>query len=181
MAFLIFGPMEALKFYLRLNDSVIAFFKSWIGKEILSISATQMQKDWAASEMFVSSELGLILHPQHLPVKIWQEEVAMDGIPVSFALRVETEQPRHRPVVFQFNIPFIIRKIEVWAEKTRDSSGLRDTTQLTENTLIFIAESGEKWMLLPDHPGPGFLLVWGEKEMNRILHSGWYVLKHILD
>jgi hypothetical protein len=86
----------------------------------------------------------------------------------------------HRPVVFQLN-NFTIRTIEIWAEKTRDSSGLRDTTQLTENTLVFIAQSGDRWLLLPDHPGPGFVVAWGEKEINRFLHSGWYVLKHILD
>jgi len=55
---------------------------------MLSISAAQMQKDWTAKEMFVSSEVGLILHPQHLPVKLWQEEIEMDDILVSFALRV---------------------------------------------------------------------------------------------
>lgn len=181
MAFLIFGAMEALKFYLRLSDSVMETCKSLIGKEILSISASQMQKDWTAEEMFLSSELGLILHPLGQPIKVWQEEIAMADVPISFALRMDQESTKIRPVVFQFNQPFVIRKIEIWAEKTRDNSGLHDRTQLTENTLVFIAESGERWMLLPDHPGPGFLLAWGEKEMNRILHSGWYVLKHILD
>ncbi|MEY4003743.1 MAG: hypothetical protein RIT07_1785 [Bacteroidota bacterium] len=181
MAFLIFGPIEALKFYLRLSDSVMEACKTWIGKEIVSISAAQMQKDWSANEMFLSSELGLMLYPQSIAVRVWQEEIAMEDLPISFALRTDNEPPKHHAVVFQFNKPFVIRKIEIWAEKTRDSSGVRDKTQLTENTLIFIAETGERWMLLPDHPGPGFLLAWGEKEMNRILHSGWYVLKHILD
>ena len=181
MAFLIFGPMEALKFYLRLSDSVMEACKTWIGKEIVSISAAQMQKDWSANEMFLSSELGLMLYPQSIAVRVWQEEIAMEDLPISFALRTDDEPPIHHAVVFQFNKPFVIRKIEIWAEKTRDSSGVRDKTQLTENTLVFIAETGERWMLLPDHPGPGFLLAWGEKEMNRILHSGWYVLKHILD
>jgi hypothetical protein len=105
----------------------------------------------------------------------------MEDVPISFALRIDNEPPKHHAVVFQFNKPFVIRKIEIWAEKTRDSSGVRDKTQLTENTLVFIAETGDRWMLMPDHPGPGFLLAWGVKEMNRILHSGWYVLKHILD
>ena len=172
--------MEDLKFYLRLNDTAIEICKSWIGKELLSMTASQMQKDIASAEMYIASDLGLILHPEKRPVRIWQEEIEMEGVPVSFALRIDHEQPLHRPVVFQFH-NFNIRKIEIWAEKTRDSSGLRDTTQLTENTLVFTAQSGDRWLLLPDHPGPGFVVAWGEKEINRFLHSGWYVLKHILD
>lgn len=181
MAFLIFGYMEALKYYLRLNETTLELCKSWIGKEILSISAMEMQKDWTTAEMIIPSELYITLHAAGQPYRIWQEEIEMEGIPVSFALRIENSNAGHKPVVFQFNQPFVIKKIEIWAEKTQDSSGLGDTTQLTENTLLFMAESGDRWLLVPDHPGPGFLLAWGEREMNRILHSGWYVLKHILD
>lgn len=180
MAFLIFGCMEDLKFYLRFNEIAMETCRSWIGKELLSMTASQMQKDIASAEMYIASDLGLVLNPEKHPVRIWQEEIDMEGVPVSFALRIDHVHPSHRPVVIQFD-NFVIRKIEIWAEKTRDSSGLRDTTQLTENTLLFTAQSGHRWLLLPDHPGPGFVVAWGEKEINRFLHSGWYVLKHILD
>jgi hypothetical protein len=173
--------VEDRKFYLRLSEQSLDIIKSWIGKELISISALQMQKDWNSETMFVSPEMGFLFHPDAKPVRIWQEEADMEGLPVSFALRLEKEEPRHRPVVFQFNKPFKIRKIEVWAEKTRDNSGLRDTIQLTENTLVFTAESGERWMILPDHPGPGFTIARDGSDMNTILHSGWYVLKHILE
>jgi hypothetical protein len=172
--------MEDLKFYLRLNETAMEICQSWIGKELLSMTASQMQKGIATAEMYVASDLGIILHPGNKPVRLWQEEIELEGVPVSFALRIDYESPSHRPVVFQFD-NFIIRKIEIWAEKTRDSSGLRDTTQLTENTLVFTAQSGHRWLLLPDHPGPGFVVAWGEKEINRFLHSGCYVLKHIMD
>lgn len=181
MAFFIFGCMEDRKFYLRLGEAALDFCKTWIGKEIVSLSTMQLQKDWDSDTMFVSPELSLLLHTENLAFSIRQEEVQIEGVPVSFALRIEKEISRHRSVVFQFNKPFKISKIEVWAEKTRDSSGLRDTTQLTENTLVFKAESGDRWMVLPDHPGPGFAITRGDKAMNEILHSGWYVLKHVLD
>lgn len=181
MAFLIFGIVEDRKFYLRLSDAALEFCKSWVGKEIVNISTLQLQKDWDSESMFVSPELGMLLHPDGRHVCIREEETDIEGLPIGFALRIEAETARHRPVVFQFAKPFKIRKIEIWAEKTRDSSGLRDTTQITENTIVFTAESGERWMIFPDHPGPGFIIARGDAAINSILHSGWYVLKHVLD
>jgi|GEM_PF-2521275 len=173
--------MEDRKFYLRLSEQALGMCKSWIGKELVSFPAMQLQKDWDSETMFVSPELGFVFHPNTMQVRLWQEEANVEGLPVSFALRLEKETSKHRPVLFQFNKPFKIRKLEVWAEKTRDSSGLRDTTQLTENTLVFIAESGDRFIILPDHPGPGFAIARDGADMNTILHSGWYVLKHILE
>ncbi|MFN4915120.1 MAG: hypothetical protein ACK5FT_07355 [Sphingomonadales bacterium] len=173
--------MEDRKFYLRLNEAALETCKSWIGKEIASISTLQLQADWEGDTLYISPEIEMLLHPDAQAVKIWQEETDMEGLPVSYALRIDKEQVKHRPVVFQFNKPFKIRTVEIWAEKTRDSSGLRDTTQLTENTLVLTAETGDRWMLLPDHPGPGFVIARGETAMKGILHSGWYVLKHLLD
>jgi hypothetical protein len=173
--------VEDRKFYLRLSEQALELCKSWIGKELITLSAMQLQKDWDSETMFVSPEVGLVLHPGAAAVRIRQEETDIQGLPVSFALRIEKESGGHRPVVFQFSKAFCIRKIEIWAEKTRDSSGLRDTTQVTENTLVFTADTGERWMILPDHPGPGFVIARGDAAINPILHSGWHVLKHVLD
>lgn len=91
--------------------------KSWIGKELVSFSAMQLQKDWDSETMFVSPELGFVFHPNTMQVRLWQEEANVEGLPVSFALRLEKETSKHRPVLFQFNKPFKIRKLEVWTEK----------------------------------------------------------------
>jgi hypothetical protein len=173
--------VEDRKYYLRLSEQALEICKSWIGKELITLSAMQLQKDWGSETMFVSPEVGLVFHPGAEAVRIRPEETDIQGLPVSFALRIEKESSTHRPVVFQFSGAFCIRKIEVWAEKTRDSSGLRDTTQVTENTLVFTAESGERWIILPDHPGPGFVITRGDAAITPILNSGWYVLKHVLD
>lgn len=57
---------------------------------------------------------------------------------------------------------------------------LRDTTQLAENTLLFTADSCERLILLPYHPGSGVFSAHGDTAINSVLHSEWYVLIQLL-
>lgn len=72
---------------------------------------------------------------------------------------------------------FVVRKIELWAEKT----GLDDNKLLSINTILFSSISGEQLLLYPWGPEPWVTITQETEEINNVLNSGNLYLKQIID
>ena len=167
--------MSERRYYLRLNESVLAVCKSMIGMQLDSLVAEQMQKDLLIPEVhLVVSE-----HPNGIQLGL--EAMDEPGLPVTETLSVKEAEIEARNVVVNLPAWFIVQKVEIWAEKVQADAGKGNVQQFTENTLMISSASGLRLLLTPDHPGSGFRVIFGEAEIESLLDSGHYVLKHVLD
>jgi hypothetical protein len=73
----------------------------------------------------------------------------------------------------------VVSKVEVWAEKITTETELN--TVIAENTLLIETESALRLLICPEHPEQALGLYCDEKEIENILGSGRYLLKHIID
>ncbi len=73
----------------------------------------------------------------------------------------------------------VVSKIEVWAEKMTTENELN--TVIAENTLLIETESALRLLICPEHPEQTLAVYCDEKEIENILGSGRYLLKHIID
>lgn len=74
---------------------------------------------------------------------------------------------------------FVIRKIEVWAEKIVNFEAAEQLETIVENTILLVPESGRNLLIRPDQDG--FIITQDEAAIDDALESGRYVIKHILD
>jgi hypothetical protein len=103
-----------------------------------------------------------------------------NNLPVSLLLHVVDAQPQKSAAV-NLSMPAwsIVSKIEVWAEKMADANN--QNVVISENTLLIEMESGFRLLICPEHPEQCLGLYCDEKEIETLLESGRYLLKHLID
>jgi hypothetical protein len=173
--------MSERRYYLRLNESVLAVCKSMIGMQLDSLVAEQMQKDLLSEEMVLIPEVHLVVSEHPNGIQLGLEAMDEPGLPITETLSVKEAEIEARNVIVNLPAWFIVQKVEIWAEKVQADAGKDNVQQFTENTLMISSASGLRLLLTPDHPGSGFRVIFGEAEIESLLDSGHYVLKHVLD
>lgn len=174
--------MPGIKSHLSLSENAISLLSAIPGSTLDMVCANEMVVDQGAGETAMMPELFLYATGDSGPLQCSLTETVVSGMPVIQALdvRMAHEVTLHNG---RWLLPswFVIRKIEVWAERVQDNTGPENLESISENTLLFSSESGLELLIRPDHPGPGFLLSMDAQEIEQVLGSGRYFLKHVLD
>lgn len=174
--------MPGIKSHLSLSENAISMLSAIPGSTLDMVCANEMVVDQGAGETAMMPELFLYATGDSGILKCALAEMGEPGMPViqSLDIRYAPEVSLHHG---RWLLPswFVIRKIEVWAERVQDNTGPETLESISENTLLFSSESGMELLIRPDHPGPGFLLSMDTQEIEQVLGSGRYFLKHVLD
>lgn len=174
--------MQPEKYHHQLPGAARELLSGFIGAGLEMICAEQMILDSAAGENSMGPELFLYTSGETDPCVCRLTERQPADMPVYQELNLQPEpSPGLHHVRWMMPAWFIIRKIEIWAERIRDQQAATDKECISENTLLISGESGEEILITPDHPAPGFLVSRNPAEIEQILGSGRYFLKTITD
>lgn len=122
------------------------------------------------------------------PVVQIEAEACSDALCLDFALLPDSDyshiqvmastKPLKQKLASEWQLTdFVVRKIELWAEKT----GSDDNKLLSINTILFSSISGEQLLLYPWGPEPWVSITEDTEEINNVLNSGHLYLKQIID
>ena len=169
--------MYFMKNYHHLSETELRLLNELVGSVVNGFTAADCYHTLGKFAYTLANKIILETEGQSLCIELLHSSSSSQPL---FGLLNVTEQTKPEGFAVNLILPAwsVISKIEVWAEKITDNN---ENTVVAENTLLFAIESGLRILICPEHPEDSLGLYCDEMEIESILGTGRFLLKHIMD
>lgn len=149
------------------------------GAEIELICADSLHLELSHGEITAGPSLFIYHNLPDSPYTLGTHQMEQTHFPVCYKTTITTATATSHAGRIMLPSWFVIRKIEIWAEKIVNNESPQPSETIVENTILLVPESGRNLLIRPDQNG--FIITQDEANIDDALESGRYVIKHILD
>jgi hypothetical protein len=174
--FLFLIPMKT---HIRLQQAELELLNKWTGTSLSGISADILNTEFDTHLFYFSDSI--FIHGEVQTLKMTLAPSSSDILPVAGQLGLCSEDAPIGPSGIQLPNWFIVKKTEVWAEKISNQTNVETMDTVCENTILIESESGRLLLLTPSHPEDVFCLMTDDFEIEKLLESDRFVLKHVFN
>jgi len=171
--------MHDTKSHISIPATQMELLRNLIGVSLDIVSADYLHLDITSNEMLMGPQLYVYHELPSGPICLSNLLTQTPESPVCSRLGVSEVSPMKHDGRILLPAWFVVKKIEVWAEKITDLEKGFQHDAIAENTLLISPQSGRNLLIRMDQGG--FILTFDEAEIENALDSGRYLIKHIID